>query len=108
MTHRGQSESVFRGQPRGGFDFSHVLSMGFSDHRGVKDGFGDFFALKYCTAFQIPVAVFVRPFSTYLMGRCIDGVSFFGSANARLRVCMWRGVTRKAYQTNYTSADTLA
>ena len=39
-THFGQSESVVRGQPSGGFCFSQDFSSGFSDHFGVNDGFG--------------------------------------------------------------------
>ena len=39
-THLGQSESVVRGQPSGGLDFSYDLSSGLSDHFGVGDGFG--------------------------------------------------------------------
>jgi hypothetical protein len=46
--HFGQSESVVRGHPSGGFCFSHDFSSGFSDHLGVKEGFGlmEFSALK--------------------------------------------------------------
>jgi hypothetical protein len=46
--HFGHSESVERGQPRGGFCFSHDFSSGLSDHFGVKDGFClmEFSALK--------------------------------------------------------------
>src|SRR5580692_9370778 len=39
-THFGQSESVERGQPSGGFDFSYDLSRGLSDHFGVGEGLG--------------------------------------------------------------------
>src|SRR5579859_7383188 len=39
-THLGQSESVERGQPSGGFVFSHDFSIGLSDHFGVNDGRG--------------------------------------------------------------------
>ena len=38
-TQRGQSESVSRGQPSGGFVFSQDLSSGLSDHFGVNAGF---------------------------------------------------------------------
>src|SRR5262245_47254012 len=37
-THLGQSESVSRGQPSGGFVFSHDFSNGFSDQFGVNEG----------------------------------------------------------------------
>ena len=40
LTQPGQSESVVRGQPSFGFDFCQDFSRGFSDHFGVKDGFG--------------------------------------------------------------------
>src|SRR5579864_8817490 len=39
-TQPGQSESVCRGQPSVGLDFSHDFSSGLSDHFGVKFGFG--------------------------------------------------------------------
>ena len=39
-THFGQRESVVRGQPSGGFCFSHDFRSGLSDHFGVKEGFG--------------------------------------------------------------------
>src|SRR5271170_2167798 len=45
FTQSGHSESVVRGQPSVGFDFSHDFSSGLSDHFGVKDGLG-FFLLK--------------------------------------------------------------
>src|SRR5207342_1636158 len=38
-THTGQSESVSRGQPSGGFVFSQDFSSGLSDHFGVNEGF---------------------------------------------------------------------
>ncbi len=40
MTHLGQSESVSRGQPRRGLDFSHDLRSGLSLQFGVKEGLG--------------------------------------------------------------------
>jgi hypothetical protein len=39
-TQSGQRESVVRGQPSVGFDFSQDFSSGLSDHFGVKEGFG--------------------------------------------------------------------
>src|SRR3954469_18083817 len=78
-TQVGQSESVSRGQPRGGCVFCHDLSSGFSDQRGVKDGFWrtEFAAEKTC---HRPLAVTASPFSTYLMGACIDVVSLPGAS----------------------------
>ena len=40
LTQPGHSESVCRGQPSVGLDFSHDFSSGLSDHFGVKLGFG--------------------------------------------------------------------
>src|ERR1035441_7258453 len=40
LTHPGHNESVCRGQPSVGLDFSHDFCSGLSDHFGVKDGFG--------------------------------------------------------------------
>src|ERR1700678_2279669 len=39
LTQSGHKESVVRGQPSVGFDFSHDFSSGLSDHFGVKEGF---------------------------------------------------------------------
>src|SRR5277367_7159489 len=39
-TQDGHRESVVRGQPRVGLDFSHDFSIGFSDHLGMNEGFG--------------------------------------------------------------------
>src|SRR5216684_8539037 len=40
FTQPGHNESVCRGKPSVGFDFSHDFSSGLSDHLGVNDGFG--------------------------------------------------------------------
>src|SRR5260370_25661487 len=69
-THLGQSESVERGQPSGGFDFSQDLSRGLSDHFGVGDVFGATRFRRSKTA-HAPVAATVTAFSTYLIGFCI-------------------------------------
>src|SRR5882672_3702128 len=69
-THFGQRESVVRGQPSGGLDFSHDLSSGLSDHFGVGDGFGATRFKREKTA-HAPVAATVTAFSTYLIGLCI-------------------------------------
>src|SRR6266567_3588609 len=69
-THFGQSESVVRGQPSGGFDFSHDFSSGFSDHFGVGDGLGAT-RFKREKMAHAPVAATVAAFSTYLIGLCI-------------------------------------
>ena len=69
-THFGQSESVVRGQPSGGFCFSHDFRSGFSDHFGVNEGFGlmELNVLNTCHA--APAAT-VTAFSAYLIGLCI-------------------------------------
>src|ERR1700690_3234180 len=69
-THLGQSESVERGQPSGGFDFSQDLSRGFSDLLGMGGSLGAMRLRRSNTA-HAPVAATVTPFSTYLMGLCI-------------------------------------
>src|SRR5580692_8778032 len=56
FTQSGQRESVVRGQPSVGFDFSHDLSSGLSDHFGVNDGFG-LRLLKYWMLLYVTVAV---------------------------------------------------
>ena len=78
-TQVGQSESVSRGQPSGGLVFCQDLSSGLSDQRGVKDGFWRmaFAAENTC---HRPLAVTASPFSTYLIGACIDVVSLPGAS----------------------------
>src|ERR1700691_5307866 len=69
-THLGQRESVVRGQPSGGFCFSHAFSSGFSDHLGVKDGFG-LMELKVLNTCHAAPAATVTAFSAYLIGLCM-------------------------------------
>src|SRR5438270_53143 len=69
-THLGQRESVSRGQPSGGFDFSQLLSRGLSDHLGVKDGLG-LMELTLSKTNHAAFAVTETAFSTYLIGLCI-------------------------------------
>src|SRR5688572_21671786 len=70
-TQTGQSESVSRGQPRGGLVFSHDFIRGFSDHFGMKEGPG-LMRLAALNTVHAPLAATLRPFSTYLMGECIQ------------------------------------
>src|SRR5579864_2393435 len=56
LTQSGQRESVVRGQPSVGFDFSQDLSSGLSDHFGVNDGFG-LRLLKYWIVSNVMPAV---------------------------------------------------
>src|ERR1700728_226168 len=80
-THFGQRESVERGQPRGGFDFSYDLSRGLSDHLGVGDGLG-LMPFKRSNTTHAPLAAATATFSTYLIGlrmmtfRLLDLLSF--------------------------------
>src|SRR6516225_7098933 len=69
-THVGQSESVSRGQPSGGFVFSYDLSSGLSDHFGVKEGAG-LILLRFLYTTHAPLAAICSPFSAYLIGLCI-------------------------------------
>src|ERR1700684_2995949 len=56
FTQSGHRESVVRGQPSVGFDFSQDLSSGLSDHFGVNDGFG-LRLLKNCIVLNVMPAV---------------------------------------------------
>src|ERR1700752_434218 len=66
-THFGHRESVERGHPRGGFDFSYDLSSGLSDHFGVGDALG-LMRFKRSNTTQAPLAAVTTAFSTYLIG----------------------------------------
>src|SRR6202035_6134271 len=59
LTQPGHNESVVRGQPSVGFDFSQDFSSGLSDHFGVNDGFG-FRLLKYWMVSNVTPAVLHR------------------------------------------------
>src|SRR5579862_5907795 len=82
--HVGQSESVSRGQPSGGFVFSYDFNSGLSDHFGMNDG-------RWLTLFtrlkttQAPLAAMESPFSKYLMGACIQS-SPQGAVSGRLPI----------------------
>src|SRR5580658_7577379 len=73
-TQRGHKESVSRGQPRGGFDFSRDFSSGLSDHFGVKDGFSGTRSLMKQNVRHNPLAAMDAAFSRYLMGLCISQI----------------------------------
>src|SRR3954469_13462166 len=68
--HVGQSESVSRGQPSGGFVFSYDFSSGLSDHFGVNEGRW-LILFRLLNTTQAPLAAMARPFSTYLIGACM-------------------------------------
>src|SRR5688572_7404627 len=70
----GQSESVSRGQPSVGLVFSYDFSSGLSDQRGVNEGFC-LIRLTVENTCQMPLAAIDIPFSTYLIGACIQSVS---------------------------------
>src|ERR1044072_945715 len=67
ITQFGQSESVVRGKPSVGFDFSHDFKIGLSAHFGVKDGFG-LFLFTHLMALNKPPAMYVSPFSKCFTG----------------------------------------
>ncbi len=69
----GQSESVSRGQPSGGFVFSYDFSSGLSDHFGVNDG-RCLILFRPLNTTQAPLAAIESPFSTYLMGACMSSL----------------------------------
>src|SRR5262249_20075395 len=71
LTHLGQSESVTRGHPRVGLVFCHDFSKGLSDHLGMNDSLG-LNLLKNWMASKAPLANIDNPFSTCLIGLCID------------------------------------
>ncbi len=70
----GHSESVSRGQPRGGFVFSYDFSSGLSDQDGVNEGFC-LILFRLLNTTQAPFAAIASPFSKYLMGACMRVVS---------------------------------
>src|SRR5471032_1207736 len=66
----GQSESVSRGQPSGGFVFSYDFSSGLSDHFGMNDGRWLIWFSPLNTT-HAPLAAMESPFSTNLIGLCM-------------------------------------
>src|ERR1700682_5338860 len=68
--HLGHSESVERGQPSGGLDFSEDFSSGFSDHFGVGEGFC-LILFRLLNTTHAPLAATVTAFSTYFTGLCM-------------------------------------
>src|SRR6202035_3070860 len=56
LTQSGHNESVVRGQPRVGFDFSQDFSSGLSDHFGVNEGLG-LYLLKNWRVLNVTFAV---------------------------------------------------
>src|SRR6185437_40690 len=73
----GQSESVSRGHPSGGFVFWYDFRSGLSDHFGVNDGFCAIL-FRLLNTNQAPFAEIESPFSRYLIGACIQSVSLDG------------------------------
>src|SRR5258708_36039691 len=59
LTQPGHSESVCRGQPSVGLDFSHDFSSGLSDHLGVKFGLG-LYLLRIWIVSKVTPAVLQR------------------------------------------------
>src|SRR5712692_9684609 len=80
FTQDGQSESVCRGQPSGGFVFCQDFKSGLSDHLGVKEGFG-LYLLKNCIVSYATPAAMLMAWSKYFMSRwpLILGMVLFSS-----------------------------
>src|SRR5436305_11202531 len=68
--HVGQSESVSRGHPSGGFVFSYDFNSGLSDHFGMNDGRW-LILFRPLKTTHAPLAAIERPFSTNLIGLCM-------------------------------------
>src|SRR2546426_555262 len=68
--HVGHSESVWRGQPSGGFVFWYDLSSGLSDHFGMNEGRW-LILLRLLKITHAPLAAIESPFSAYLIGLCM-------------------------------------
>src|ERR1051325_8007630 len=73
-THLGHRESVERGQPSGGFVFSHDFNIGFFYHFCVNEGRGLMLLIFSKTA-HAPFAPYVRTFSAYFTALCISCAS---------------------------------
>jgi hypothetical protein len=67
-TQVGHNESVVRGNPSVGFDFSQDFNSGLSDHFGVKDGFGRYLLKNWMESKAAP-AVLQMALSTYFIKR---------------------------------------
>src|SRR3954466_14477731 len=85
-THFGQSESVERGQPSGGFVFSYDFSSGFSDHLGVNPGFC-LMRFARSNTDHAARAPRVNTFSAYFTGLCMRSCSlrFYVGAHVLVR-----------------------
>src|SRR6202790_5664369 len=68
LTQPGHKESVCRGQPSVGLDFSHDFSSGLSDHLGVNDGLG-LYLLKNWMLSKVTPAVLATTESTTFHAR---------------------------------------
>src|ERR1700683_183606 len=56
-TQEGHKESVVRGQPSVGLDFSQDFSIGFSDHLGMNEGFGRYLLKNLIVSKVIPAVL---------------------------------------------------
>src|ERR1700693_2240235 len=57
FTQPGHNESVCRGQPSVGLDFSHDFSRGLLEHLGAKDGFGLYLLKKWIESKATPAVL---------------------------------------------------
>src|SRR6266478_8262989 len=57
LTQPGHNESVCRGHPSVGFDFSQDFSSGLSDHFGVNDGLGLYLLKKWIVSKATPAVL---------------------------------------------------
>jgi hypothetical protein len=83
----GHSESVVRGNPSVGFDFSHDFNSGLSDHFGVKDGFGRYLLKNWMESKAAPATLQIA-LSTYFIKRLRV---FLGMVNVLLDICSGTG-----------------
>src|SRR5207302_5001434 len=72
LTQPGHKESVCRGKPSVGFDFSHDFSSGLSDHFGVTEGLG-LRLLKYWMVLKVIPAV-LQTIQSNVLANCVPTV----------------------------------
>src|SRR5258706_1552031 len=85
LTQPGHNESVCRGQPSVGFDFSHDFSSGLSDHFGVNDGFGLYLLKKWIVSNATP-AVLQRTWSIAFHARVPRVCGIFTILHTAIRI----------------------
>src|ERR1700690_1396676 len=96
LTQSGHSESVVRGQPSVGLDFSHDFSSGLSDHLGVKDGLG-LYLLKNWTVLNVAPATLQSDQSNVFQSLLL---TLFGIFAFPLKLLLGINATPKLYPCN--------